>query len=43
MELKPLNQVYGENVTKWLSQVINGTTTFPQDEANLKTILKSLF
>ena len=43
MELKPLNQVYGEKVTKWLSQIIKGTSAFPQDEANLETTLKSFF
>ena len=43
MEMKPLNQVYGLQVTEWLSGVIHGKIEIPTDDKDLKANLTALF
>lgn len=43
MELKPLNEVYGEKVTNWLSSIVLGVGTIPNSKEELEITIKKFF
>jgi hypothetical protein len=43
MELKPLNQVYGPKVTKWLSQILLEDVSIPKSNEDLELTIREFF